>query len=251
MADAEPAHHTKFQPQERKIMFRKFSVSLAALMLALACLQGCNRQREIVGEVFIVTKGGQNVRLGLVEVRAFPESQIKPFISQKLKEAEAQRPALEEAVTEAQRHYEQAKANARAATNDYLDAELGERMSALSTRFSREDSAREKLTELNDAEGKLAYLSAPEFFFAGLPQGVASARTNADGKFTLTVPRSGKYALAARAQREVFGSTEFYYWMVWVEADGATKVTLGNTNLMVENSPDTVVGALDPVITKE
>lgn len=232
-------------------MLRKFSVSLAVLTLALACLQGCSRQQELAGEVFIVTKGGQNFKLGLVEIRAIPESDIKPFISQKLKDAEAQRPTLEEAVTEAERRYKQAKANARAAANDYLNADLEDRMSSLNTRFSREDGAREKLDALNDAEGKLAYLSAPEFFFDGLPQGVASARTNADGKFTLTVPRSGKYALAARAQREVFGSTEFYYWMVWVEADSATKVTLGNTNLMVENSPDTVVSALDPVITKE
>jgi hypothetical protein len=234
-----------------KIMLRKSSFSLAALILALACLQGCSRPREVAGQVFIVTNGGQNIRLGLVEVRAIPESEIKPFVAQKLKAAELQRPALEEAVTEARRHYEQAKANVRAAANDYMDADFGERMSALSTRFSREDTARDKLTTLNDAEGKLGFISAPEFFFTGLPQGVASARTDADGKFTLTVPRSGKYALAARAQREVFGSTEFYYWLVWVEADGTTKSILSNTNLMVANSPDTVVAALDPVITKE
>src|SRR5688572_670307 len=42
------------------------------------------RETEVRGEVFIVTKGRQNIKLGLVEVTALPEEKIRPFIEKKL-----------------------------------------------------------------------------------------------------------------------------------------------------------------------
>jgi hypothetical protein len=41
-------------------------------------------ETELRGEVFIVTKGAQNIQLGLVEVVALPEERIAHFIEGKL-----------------------------------------------------------------------------------------------------------------------------------------------------------------------
>lgn len=42
------------------------------------------RQIDVHGEVFIVTNGRQNIKLGLVEITAIPEDEIQPFVEKKL-----------------------------------------------------------------------------------------------------------------------------------------------------------------------
>jgi len=54
-----------------------------ALLLGLACvlMTGCaSKDGELTGEVFIVTKGGRTLRLGLVEVRLIPAEVMTPFV---------------------------------------------------------------------------------------------------------------------------------------------------------------------------
>jgi hypothetical protein len=51
----------------------------------------------LTGDVFIVTKGGQNFKLGLVEVTAIPEDKMRPFV---LKKQEVGRSAVEKFKTE-------------------------------------------------------------------------------------------------------------------------------------------------------
>jgi hypothetical protein len=42
------------------------------------------REIDLHGEVFIVTNGRQNIKLGLVEITAIPEGEIQPFVEKKL-----------------------------------------------------------------------------------------------------------------------------------------------------------------------
>src|SRR5206468_10466475 len=79
--------------------------------------------------------------------------------------------------------------------------------------------------------------TAGEFYYEGLPHPETEAKTDADGKFSVTVPRSGSYLLAARAERET--PAEKYFWIVPVTEDMLKRgsVFLSNDNLMLANPP--------------
>ena len=72
--------------------------------------------------------------------------------------------------------------------------------------------------------------SEPPYYFQDLPAAVATGKTDADGKFTLTLP-PGKYVFAATASRSVFKDTEQYAWLVNVDASKPVQgLLLSNDN---------------------
>lgn len=73
-------------------------VSLLLVVLALA---GCGKPVQ-QGQIFVATQGGQNVKLGAVEILAFDETTINAFISQRQTEIAKQRAKLKEEVDAAQ-----------------------------------------------------------------------------------------------------------------------------------------------------
>lgn len=159
-------------------------ISLLLILFALFFIS-CGKKDEkkeieIKGDVFIVTKGAENYKLGLIKVTAIPEDVIQPYINNKI-------------------------------------------------------SQRKDLTDYESAE---TYFDDVYF-----PQGVTSATTDAEGKFTLKLPKPGRYAIAARAERNVINKTEEYYWLVWINADGrATKtIMLSNNNLTDSGSSDSLI----------
>jgi hypothetical protein len=144
-----------------------FSVALG---LSLSC--GPTHQ-TLRGQIFIVTRGGESVKLGLVEVRAIT-------------------------------------AEALAAHADF-DRELG---------GGTQSPAR-------------------LFFTIGFPDSAATTKTDADGRFSLTVPRGLKVVLAAAAQRQVGGNREAFHWLVKPDAartDGG-EILLSNDNVVSSGSP--------------
>ena len=63
---------------------------------------------------------------------------------------------------------------------------------------------------------------------------VATVKTDADGKFSLKLPR-GEYAFKAYASRKVWDETEFYEWDVPVRLEQAKQqVFLSNDNVIVK-----------------
>ena len=55
-----------------------------ALLLAFV-LGGCSQKREINGQVFVVTKGRENVKMGLVHIHAVSAEQLAPIAAELLK----------------------------------------------------------------------------------------------------------------------------------------------------------------------
>lgn len=49
---------------------------LAFLLVGFGVLGGCSRKREVTGQVFVVTKGGENVKLGLVGIHVVGEERL-------------------------------------------------------------------------------------------------------------------------------------------------------------------------------
>jgi hypothetical protein len=175
--------------------------------MAFLFLSGCSPSpKELAGDVFIVTKGGENYKLGLVPVDLIDEKVAAPYVEAQKKTARQQLPKL------------------IAATND------GFGCLNFSNRHTEEQC------------DQMFKLGSWAFYTDGLPR-LQSTKTDADGRFNFTVPRKGKYALVARASRSVGGDTENYYWFVWVSVDGEApkRVMLSNDNLWKVDGPDVVV----------
>lgn len=226
---------------------------IVALLLLL--LTGCvTREGELAGQVFVVTKDGQNVKLGLVTIVAIPEEVITKFIDQKAATATDQsrdRAAAvqmaKEAVTGAEIAVAAAKEQVDRATLTLLNSKKDSGLKHYSDAKTEYELSKTELSmrqaELSHAEGDRDILDSSDFYFADLPDGIVSAKTNADGLFSMTLPRHGRFALAARTSRQVVDEKENYYWLVWVSLDGAAKrsILLANDNLTTVASPESVI----------
>ena len=80
----------------------------------------------------------------------------------------------------------------------------------------------------------------------GPPAVLAKTKTNADGRFTMTLPRQGRFALAAYDTRGGIGETDNYFWLVWTSLDGAAEkhIILANDNVTTSGSPESVIAVL-------
>lgn len=84
----------------------------------------------------------------------------------------------------------------------------------------------------NGASDSLAQFPSADFYLSGfVPVPSASALTDPDGKFSLTVPKGGKFAIFAKAQRLVGERTEHYVWFFWLPELASDKpLFLSNRN---------------------
>jgi hypothetical protein len=130
------------------------------------------------GQVFVSTKGGENFKLGAVEVALFARDAIDILL-------------------------------AGLKTNTDI-----------------------KIQALHRSVGASDYISG-SFYFGLLGSPIQRVETDADGKFVIQVPQSGRFVIAAQAERSVGDNTERYYWLQPVSLDGQQQLTqnLSNNNL--------------------
>ena len=183
-------------------------IKLFILFTLLSFCFSCGKsETELSGEVFVVTKGAGTYKLGLVEVTAIPEKEIKEYL----------------AVREKQQTILKSKADQWSA--DYT---------ALASETNR--------TGFLAAKIELDQFNSKEVIFYGLPKTSISTKTNADGKFSLKLP-SGKYLITARATREATEKEE-YFWCVWINAESKTQsIMLSNDNMTDAISIDSALRA--------
>jgi hypothetical protein len=180
-------------------MYRGIPTFSGPVLLALVSLCSCSRliRPELQGQIFIVTKAHESVKLGLVEVAALKQSDVTRTID-----------ATRSTITDEKKRLE------------LLDHQISESGVPLNER----DELR------RDLRYRLEYLDSAAPFFAALPASVTTAKTDADGKFQLRLPSSGKFVLAATAMRMVGDNFEVYFWLIGVDVNGATTVILSNDN---------------------
>jgi len=148
---------------------------------------GCSGKREVTGQVFVVTKGGENVKLGLVGIHVVGEGQLMEIGSKLLGEAQ--------------------KAKAREVLLLQLEAEVaaltltvpGSRSGPLDR--IREEAARRRTGIQGFSGGVLS-----RRFLQEMPP--TMAQTDADGLFTVEAKTSDW--LAARGERKAGAETETY-----------------------------------------
>jgi hypothetical protein len=245
-------------------------------MSVLLSMSGCARrvgeksssriQADLIkGQIFIVTKGRENVRLGLVSVQAFSDSTILSHIASRRAAADTLRkaiqPQLDASLARARQRLEvatqglrKANANAGAAETRMIDAHgdnVDPAIEALNAAREAIEPAqdlvaqreRELRAEAAAAparfDGMNSSLDSGEFYLEGLPRPLTETKTDANGEFVIEIPSDRLVVLAAFAQRQVFDHTESYAWLIRVPVGTSRgdKLLLSNDNLTTANSP--------------
>lgn len=196
------------------------------LFLAILSLSYCGPNLvELSGDIFIVTKGRANIKLGLVEVNIFRASEMEPIVEKKNLEKEQFTEKYKEALIK----YE---AEAKAITTELEKAvktDSGKFLEVAGELARRMTEFKQIYEESNK---KKEYYDSIKFYLDGLPSPAYIAKTDSDGRFTIRI-KPGKYGLIANSSREVFNNTEEYNWMIWVTVNKRqdNRVILSNDNL--------------------
>jgi hypothetical protein len=187
------------------------------------------------GQVFVSSRGGENFKLGAVQVGLFARDAIDTLLPAIKKNADYKIGQLRKEVAEAKAAEDQAEANQKAADSAVTHAIMthGDYRTASDARSSAVKAvviAQQQYSEIN---AKLNFCYSGGFYFALLQSPIRTAETDADGKFVIEVPKAGAFVIAAQAKRSVGDDTEHYYWLQPVSLQGQQQLTrnLSNNNL--------------------
>jgi hypothetical protein len=205
---------------------------------------------RVDGDVFVVTKGGLNFKLGLVEISAVPKALIAPFVVStlagtktdlvKMREDVDRDQSVERAqigLLEVEDHLVQlTEGTLELAAQLRNPKEPGKALLDYKETVAHRDAKRLKLAELrkkiNEEKRKIVELEKGCGFTRNLPSPTQIEKTDADGKFTLNL-LAGTYAIVAASHRLVGSETENYCWLVWLNTAGepTKRLMLSNDNL--------------------
>jgi hypothetical protein len=190
-----------------------------------------NQDGELAGEMFIVTNNGITYALDAVTVSAIPEDLAVEHVGKKQRERETESQKLQFEIDGLSAALEIAQAEEGGLWKILQVDETNSQKAAI-WRLAYNKTKR-IASELEKLQAQMQYLMSSEFFFDGLPSGIAMAKTNAEGRFSLVIPRQGRYAIAACGPRNTFRDAE-PEWFVWVSLDGETskRLALSNANVM-------------------
>jgi hypothetical protein len=228
----------------------------------------------LTGQIFVATNGRENIKLGAQHVALFPYDGVNILLAglhefagamadrlqidiSAAEEAEGQ---AKLAAEEAKSAVEQAKAAVeQAARTERRNQELyrtgigsSDGLTAISAAREAGVTARRDLDAAREAENRArnaanmargrvdsleeeqAYYYSDAFWFSRLQSAIQIAETDAEGKFELQVPRTGRWVVAAHGQRMTWNRIEDYYWLQPLFLDGQHKrvQNLNNNNLL-------------------
>jgi hypothetical protein len=193
------------------------------------------QNRQLAGDVFVVTRGGTNYKLGLVTVSALAEGVLQKHLARKTRESELEVSKLQPEIDSQTMARDAAEARAAELLQIYF-GDVGNQ-----ARKAASDEAKTKRAQVGAKLSELIlhqnYLKSAQFFYEGLPAAISTAKTDADGKFTIQIPRRRRVAIAARSSRQIGETNEEYFWIVWVNAQ-TKRVMLSNDNMMGQGSPE-------------
>jgi len=234
---------------------------------------------HVDGQVFVVTKGQSAVKLPLVTIRVTQESAVARIRQQRRLALEAMNVKLASGMEKAEGELDAASAavvelqhlNNKVLECSYLmnpetefDACYGradmvaarERLKLVRAQLDEQDGT----TRLAQARRTISLLlaeharleEANDLFAEVRNQAETLAKTDADGKFSVTLPATGRPVLIAEASRDVAGETERYRWVVRVpykRAGDRLPIMLANDNLISTGCADCMDMLLDPPVS--
>jgi formylglycine-generating enzyme required for sulfatase activity len=179
---------------------------LVVVLAGVGIVGGCSGKREVTGQVFVVTKGGENVKLGLVGIHVVGEKELAGIADL------------------VQRHAATNRANLELLKGLENDVQALVRKAPLDF-----DSPLKQIEETISSRRLVESMKdSPEVtLFRMLPPLVT--QTDADGVFV--VQASEKDWLVARGQRRAGDSTENYLWVMQL-LGGQKKLLVSNDRLL-------------------
>ena len=179
--------------------------------LALAVLvTGCSPERDRSGQIFVVTQGGVNVKMGLVGVHVVTPEDLQPIAAklvQEYKREEAKRKSFLAISLLDQSALKEFEAQLAAMEPPSLSGKVD------AIRLLKRE-AEERLEKLkadvmaNGQDGLLNQAVLSERLMLSLPG--QATKTDADGRFSVRAKPQDR--LLARAQRKVGNDVENYIW---------------------------------------
>ncbi len=93
---------------------------------------------------------------------------------------------------------------------------------------------------------KYYYFFSAEYYNEGLPNPVTASKSDADGRFTISVPQDETWILSAYGNRLVGEKKENYLWITKITPAqiASSQVLLSNDNMISSNNPDSMIGTL-------
>jgi hypothetical protein len=200
-----------------------------------------NLDGELTGDVFVLERRKRRHPLASVVLRAIPEDDLKEHLERRAAQRELESGKLRREIDALATTLAAARAEEDRLWNIQKQDEsnLGT-AKAWSVAFNNT----KKITrQLEDLRTRWQHLTSGEHFLQDLPSAISSATTNADGAFTLAIPRFGRYGIVARGSRELREEVQTYLWLVWVSLDGeaAKRLLLNNHNILGAGSPDSAL----------
>jgi hypothetical protein len=212
-------------------MTHRFFAALSLLVCATA------NAKTVEGQVFIVTAGGPAIKLALVQVGAIPRAVMEKYLADVEPKINAGRRDAELAADKAVTEWH--KMTKVMGERSQRILELIKRKNYLEEEHARQREWEESATRGDDAVAHKKMWNSAAPYFVELPQPIATAKTDAEGRFQMNLP-DGDYIVVAKAERTVFKAAEKYYWVVRLAAQDS-KVTLSNDNLTTSRSSDSVL----------
>lgn len=206
-----------------------------------------NPDGELTGEVFIVSKRGITYKLDSVAISAIPEELANKHLKSKTLQRELEIEKLQRELKRRTSILKDTQAEEHRLWNVLQEDEDNSQKAAAWSAVYRK--AKTLTKEIEHLQGQRKQLASEEYVFDGLPSGIATTTTDADGQFTLVIPREGRYIIAARGPRDAFREPE-PYWFVSVSLDGedSKRLTLCNENVLgpkSEPQPNSLLHIVD------
>jgi Skp family chaperone for outer membrane proteins len=201
-----------------------------------------NPDGELTGDVFVVSRTGKKHSLASVVLNAIPEDELNAHLEHKTAQRELERAKLQREIDALSAALEEARAEEDRLWNiQKRDEENSRKAKAWSVAFNK---TKILTRELEDLQARRQHLTSGEYFFRDIPSPISSAKTDAEGKFTLVIPRNGRYGIVARASRELGEGNQSYFWFVWVSLEGeaSKRLLLNDDNIVGVGSPDSALG---------
>jgi hypothetical protein len=195
---------------------------------------------ELEGDV-VVTVDGKKHSLGSVVLNAIPEEALTEHLQRKKAQSEHESGKLQRAIDALAAILKEARVEEDRLWNiQKLDESNMQKANAWSLVYNK---TKNLAGQIEDLRAQQQHLTSGAYFFQDIPSPIASVQTNTDGKFTMLLPRDGRYGIVARASRELGDRKETFCWFVWVSLDGAAskRVSLNNNNSVGAGSPDSAL----------
>ena len=216
--------------------------SLAVVALVISTF-GCKpKVGELEGSVFIVTKGRENVKLGLVTVNLHDAKTARASVRSFLVQLETQANDVRVEATPLALSVQKLCADAKPIADEY-DAR------PTASIRGRLEAKREEINKVTrDFNNKIEPLNRQvrnyeRLCYEAIRQPLASVKTDADGKFRVEMPRNGEFIITASTSRAVGNRSEEYIWVMSVSLEGKQRaqIFLSNDNMMSSDSPESAI----------